>query len=84
MEALNPPEAPEAKIARLEAELSTLRTARINSAIALLVQEHRLTPQEAPKAIARATADESYIHELLMRPVYIAPPAPHGLAKCPQ
>ena len=56
MEALSPPEAPEAKIARLEAELAALRTARIESAIATLVQGHRLTPQEAPKAIARATA----------------------------
>ena len=84
MEALIPPEAPGAKIARLEAELAALRTARIESAIATLVQEHRLTPQEAPKAIARATADESYLIELQLRPAFLPAPTPHGLAKCPQ
>ena len=86
MAALNPlpDETPEAKIARLEAQLSAMRAARINSTVALLVQEHRLTPEEAPRAIARATADDSYLIELQMRPSFVPAPTPRGIAKCPQ
>jgi len=65
---------------RLEAETREF----VERQIARLISERRLTPEEAPKAFARALADLSYLDELRLRrparpdlvlpPLTIAPP----------
>ncbi len=53
----------EARVKQLEAE----HAAYIGECIQGLVRERKLLPTEAPRALARALADESYITELRLR-----------------
>ena len=71
----------ELQILTLQMKLDAARLARVNATIQSMVQEHRLTAEEAPKAIARACADETYLDELALRPRYTG--APFGVASCP-
>ena len=86
MEPLTSPTPTEAqlqeRLAALTAQLAAERQARIVRTVNDLVQEGRLTPLEAPKAIARALADETYLPELLMRPPLST--APGGVARAPR
>ena len=59
------------------AELEKRTRALVGECIQRLIAERRLTVEEAPKAIARAVADLSFLEELKMRPVL----APIGKAE---
>ncbi len=66
----------QAQLNTITARLETERRSRIEAVINSLVSECRLAAAEAPKAIVRATADESYLEELKVRPQILPGHAP--------
>lgn len=71
----------EARLARMEQVAADERRGRITTVVNGLVENMQLTAEEAPKAIVRAIADETYLDELRARPALIpgAEPVNSGL-----
>jgi ATP-dependent protease ClpP protease subunit len=63
-------------VENITAQLEKERKTRITATVNAMVGECRLTAAEAPKAIARAIADESYMDELRARPQALPGAAP--------
>lgn len=68
-----------AQVSNIQSQLATERHCRIERAVNDLVGECRVTAQEAPMAIARAQADESYLAELRLRQQCLPGAAPLNL-----
>ncbi len=63
-------------VENITAQLENERKTRITATVNAMVGECRLTAAEAPKAITRAIADESYLDELRARPQALPGAAP--------
>lgn len=66
----------QASVTAITNQLASERKTRIEAVINTLVSECRITADEAPKAIVRAVADETYLTELQARPQVLPGSAP--------
>lgn len=66
----------QSQVTAITNQLATERKTRIENIVNGLVTECRVTAAEAPRAVARAVADETYLDELRARPVVMPGASP--------